>query len=215
MKISLEVGKARELDDSLVSSGGGLTNQDFLSGQGLSSNQGLWVFGYGSLMWRPEFSYEHKVKGRCAGLQRSFCVRSVYHRGSYTQPGLVLGLDRGGACDGVLFYVPPRQALQTLSYLRKREQVTRVYKELYMPVELLDGSGRVCRALCYVADRGHKQYIGSLSVQRKADIIKRCVGRSGKNIDYFLSTLRHMDELGFYDAELKRILALTGCAYRL
>ncbi|MEP3475004.1 MAG: gamma-glutamylcyclotransferase [Hyphomicrobiales bacterium] len=204
MKISLEVGKARELDDSLVS-----------SGQGLSSNQGLWVFGYGSLMWRPEFSYEYRVKGRCAGLQRSFCVRSVHHRGSYAQPGLVLGLDRGGACDGVLFYVPPRQALQTLSYLRKREQVTRVYKELYMPVELLDGSGRVCRALCYVADRGHKQYIGSLSVQRKADIIKRCVGRSGKNIDYFLSTLRHMDELGFYDAELKRILALTGCAYRL
>lgn len=204
MKISLEVGKARELDDSLVS-----------SGQGLSSHQGLWVFGYGSLMWRPEFSYQHKVNGRCAGLQRSFCVRSVYHRGSYTQPGLVLGLDRGGACDGVLFYVPPRQALQTLTYLRKREQVTRVYKELYMPVELLDGSGRVCRALCYVADRGHKQYIGSLSVQRKADIIKRCVGRSGKNIDYFLSTLRHMDELGFYDAELKRILALTGCAYRL
>lgn len=204
MKISLEVGKARELDDSLVS-----------SGQGLSSNQGLWVFGYGSLMWRPEFSYQHKVKGRCAGLQRSFCVRSVHHRGSYAQPGLVLGLDRGGACDGVLFYVPPRQALQTLTYLRKREQVTRVYKELYMPVELLDGSGRVCRALCYVADRGHKQYIGSLSVQRKADIIKRCVGRSGKNIDYFLSTLRHMDELGFYDAELKRILALTGCAYRL
>lgn len=204
MKISLEVCKARELDDSLVS-----------SGQGLSSNQGLWVFGYGSLMWRPEFSYQHKVKGRCAGLQRSFCVRSVHHRGSYAQPGLVLGLDRGGACDGVLFYVPPRQALQTLTYLRKREQVTRVYKELYMPVELLDGSGRVCRALCYVADRGHKQYIGSLSVQRKADIIKRCVGRSGKNIDYFLSTLRHMDELGFYDAELKRILALTGCAYRL
>ncbi len=204
MKISLEVGKARELDDSLVS-----------SGQGLSSNQGLWVFGYGSLMWRPEFSYEYRVKGRCAGLQRSFCVRSVHHRGSYAQPGLVLGLDRGGACDGVLFYVPPRQALQTLTYLRKREQVTRVYKELYMPVELLDGSGRVCRALCYVADRGHKQYIGSLSVQRKADIIKRCVGRSGKNIDYFLSTLRHMDELGFYDAELKRILALTGCAYRL
>ncbi|MGH1406230.1 MAG: gamma-glutamylcyclotransferase [Rhodomicrobiaceae bacterium] len=209
MKSSLEVGNPKGLDDHSVLSKEGLDNQS------LFSNQGLWVFGYGSLMWRPEFSYEYRVKGRCAGLQRSFCVRSVHHRGSYAQPGLVLGLDRGGACDGVLFYVPSPQAIQTLSYLRKREQVTRVYREVYMPVELLDGSGRVCRALCYVADRGHKQYIGTLSVQRKADIIRRCVGQSGKNIDYFLSTLRHMDELGFYDAELKRILALTGCAYRL
>ena len=179
------------------------------------SSDGLWVFAYGSLMWRPDFAFEEQVKGRLVGLQRSFCVRSVYHRGSYEKPGLVLGLDRGGVCDGVLFYVPPATALQTLNCLRKREQVTGVYRELYRPVQLLDGSGRVFRALCYVADRGHQQYIGSLSIQRKADIIKRCVGRSGKNIDYFLSTLRHMDELGFYDAELARILAMTGCAYRL
>lgn len=179
------------------------------------SSDGLWVFAYGSLMWRPDFAFEEQVKGRLVGLQRSFCVRSVYHRGSYEKPGLVLGLDRGGVCDGVLFYVPPATALQTLYCLRKREQVTGVYRELYRPVQLLDGSGRVFRALCYVADRGHQQYIGSLSIQRKADIIKRCVGRSGKNIDYFLSTLRHMDELGFYDAELARILAMTGCAFRL
>lgn len=179
------------------------------------SSEGLWVFAYGSLMWRPDFAFEEQVKGRLVGLQRSFCVRSVYHRGSYEKPGLVLGLDRGGACDGVLFYVPPATALQTLHCLRKREQVTGVYRELFRPVQLLDGSGRVFRALCYVADRGHQQYIGSLSLQRKADIIKICVGRSGKNIDYFLSTLRHMDELGFYDAELARILVLTGCAYRL
>lgn len=179
------------------------------------SSEGLWVFAYGSLMWRPDFTFEEQVKGRLVGLQRSFCVRSVYHRGSYEKPGLVLGLDRGGTCDGVLFYVPPANALQTLHCLRKREQVTGVYRELFRPVQLLDGSGRVFRALCYVADRGHQQYIGSLSLQRKADIIKICVGRSGKNIDYFLSTLRHMDELGFYDAELARILVLTGCAYRL
>ena len=179
------------------------------------SSNGLWVFGYGSLMWRPDFSFEAQVKGRLVGLQRSFCVRSVIHRGSHAKPGLVLGLDQGGSCDGVLFYVPPSTALQTLNYLRKREQVTRVYREVFRPVHMLDGSGRVCRALCYVADRDHKQYIGSLSLQRKADIIKRCVGRSGKNIDYFLSTLRHMDELGFHDAELARILTLTGCAYRL
>ncbi len=191
------------------------SGEELAATRGLVATRGLWVFGYGSLMWRPDFSYEYRVNGRCAGLRRSFCVRSVYHRGSYRQPGLVLGLDRGGACDGVLFYVPPKEAVQTLNYLRKREQVTRVYREVYMPVEFLDGSGRVCRALCYVADRGHKQYIGSFSVQRKADIIKRCVGHSGKNIDYFLSTLRHMDELGFYDAELTRILALTGCAYKL
>jgi cation transport protein ChaC len=183
-------------------------------GAPLSSN-GLWVFAYGSLMWKPDFLFERQVQGRLVGLHRSFCVRSIYYRGCYEKPGLVLGLDRGGACDGVLFYIPPTRALHTLNYLRKREQVTGVYRELYRPVQLLDGSGREFRALCYVADRGHKQYIGSLSLQRKAEIIKCCVGRSGKNIDYLLSTLRHMDELGFYDAELARILVLTGCAYKL
>ena len=210
MKPGLEIKNNKEFDESSI-----ISPELLSSNADKTTSRGLWVFGYGSLMWRPEFSYEHRVNGRCAGLRRSFCVRSVYHRGTYEQPGLVLGLDRGGACDGVLFYVPPSNALKTLSYLRKREQVTRVYREVYMPVELLDGSGRVCRALCYVAERGHKQYVGSLSIQKKADIIKRCTGRSGKNIDYFLSTLRHMDELGFYDAELARILALTGCAYRL
>lgn len=183
--------------------------------QMIANEQGLWVFGYGSLMWRPDFPFEYQVNGRCYGVQRSFCVRSVFHLGTYAKPGLVLGLDRGGVCEGVLFYVPPATASKTLSYLRKREQVTRVYREVYKPVEFLDGSERVCRALCYVADRGHKQYIGSLSVQRKAEIITRCVGRSGRNIDYLLSTLRHMNELGFHDAELNRILALTGCSYRL
>ena len=191
------------------------TSENEKTKSGSFSSEGLWVFAYGSLMWRPDFAFDEQVKGRLVGLQRSFCVRSVYHRGSYEKPGLVLGLDRGGVCDGVLFYVPPATALQTLYCLRKREQVTGVYREVYRPVQLLDRSGCVFRALCYVADRGHQQYIGSLSLQRKADINKRCVGRSGKNIDYFLSTLRHMDELGFYDAELARILALTGCAYRL
>ncbi len=210
MKPGLDINRDKKFDENSV-----LSPELLTSDSATATANGLWVFGYGSLMWRPDFSYEHRVNGRCAGLRRSFCVRSVYHRGSYARPGLVLGLDRGGACDGVLFYVPPSEALKTLSYLRKREQVTRVYREIYMPVELLDGSGRVCRALCYVADRGHKQYIGSLSIQKKAEIIKICTGRSGKNIDYFLSTLRHMDELGFHDDELARILALTGCAYRL
>ena len=81
MKSNLEVGNPKGLDDHSVLSKEGLDNQS------LFSNQGLWVFGYGSLMWRPEFSYEYRVKGRCAGLQRSFCVRSVHHRGSYAQPG--------------------------------------------------------------------------------------------------------------------------------
>lgn len=176
---------------------------------------GLWVFGYGSLMWRPDFEYVSRCNGRLIGLHRSFCIWSIHHRGTIRRPGLVLGLDGGGACDGVLYYVAPSKAYKTLDYLRRREQVTRVYREVYRTVELADGSGREVRALCYVAERYHPQFVGRLSLQQKAEIIKACAGQSGTNIDYLLSTIDHLEDLGVKDAELHRLLSLTGCAFKL
>lgn len=193
----------------------GSDDQPSVLGQGEFERHGLWVFGYGSLMWRPGFHFEDRAEGRCFGVHRRFCVRSVYHRGCYKRPGLVLGLDGGGVCEGVLFYVPPAKAAETVRYLRKREQVTRVYREVFRPVELGRGSGRYVRALCFIADRGHAQYTGALSVPRQAEIIKRCSGQSGTNLDYLLSTYRHVCELGFSDGEMKRVLVMTGCSYKL
>jgi cation transport protein ChaC len=162
----------------------------------------LWVFGYGSLMWRPGFEFVEKAPAALIGAHRSLCIYSFHHRGTQAHPGLVLGLDEGGACRGVTFRVAQANADATLTYLREREQVTDVYVEAMKPVSLLDGSGRELEALCYIVDRGHPQYAGRLSLERQAELVRSASGLSGNNIDYVLNTVRHLEEVGIHDVEL-------------
>jgi len=162
----------------------------------------LWVFGYGSLMWRPGFEFSEQAPAALIGAHRSLCIYSFHHRGTQENPGLVLGLDEGGACRGVVFRVAPDKSDLTLAYLREREQVTDVYVETMKPVSLLDGSGRELEALCYLVDRGHPQYAGQLSMERQARLVRSAAGRSGTNIDYVLNTVRHLEEAGIHDVEL-------------
>src|ERR1700710_3303101 len=96
-----------------------LSEADFSKGD-------LWVFGYGSLMWRPDFEFIEKVPARLVGEHRALCVYSFVHRGTPEKPGLVLGLDRGGACRGIAFRVAQNNRAATVGYLREREQVTSV-----------------------------------------------------------------------------------------
>src|SRR5688572_31561615 len=116
----------------------------------------LWVFGYGSLMWRPGFPFLERAHAHLYGYHRSLCVLSHVHRGTPEKPGLVLGLDRGGRCHGVAFRVLASEAEATTAYLREREQVTKVYVERRLPVTLDDG--REVTALAYIVDRRHPQY---------------------------------------------------------
>jgi cation transport protein ChaC len=162
----------------------------------------LWVFGYGSLMWRPGFDFIEKAPAALIGAHRSLCIYSFHHRGTQAHPGLVLGLDEGGACRGVAFRVAQANADATLTYLREREQVTDVYVEAMKPVSLLDGSGRELEALCYIVDRGHPQYAGRLSLERQAELVRSASGLSGNNIDYVLNTVSHLEEVGIHDVEL-------------
>jgi cation transport protein ChaC len=167
----------------------------------------FWVFGYGSLMWRPGFAFAERMPAALIGVHRSLCVYSFHHRGTLEQPGLVLGLDEGGACRGVAFRVDPAHEDMTLTYLREREQVTDVYLEGFRPVSLLDGSGRERSALCYLVDRRHPQYAGRLSTEAQIRLVRPAVGRSGANIDYVLNTVRHLEEAGIHDAELMALAA--------
>ena len=165
----------------------------------------FWVFGYGSLIWRPGFPYRTRVKARLAGYHRSLCVHSFVHRGTPERPGLVFGLDRGGSCVGMAFAVTPSDRESVLAYLRERELVTHVYRELVLPVRLVGGP--MVRALTYVVDRGHVQYAGRLDALHAAGIVARAHGQSGPNVDYVTSALQHIREMGLKDGWLERVVA--------
>ncbi len=170
----------------------------------------LWVFGYGSLMWRPGFPARERVPARLKGLHRALCVYSFFHRGRPEQPGLVLGLDRGGMCRGIAYRVAASARAQTIAYLRDREQVTTVYRETRRRVDLEDGSGRQVRALCYVVDRGHAQYAGRLSITQCVHYVRQGYGQSGDNRDYVIETVRALEALGYRETKLHLIAERLG-----
>ena len=162
----------------------------------------LWVFGYGSLIWHPDFPVAEQQVARMAGWHRSFCMRSIHHRGTESEPGLVLALDRApdSHCDGVAFRVEPGAEEDTIAALRERELISSAYLEDRLQVALTDG--REVRALCYVIDPDHVQYCGGLELEEQAQIIARATGGRGPNRDYLWATAEHLHDLGIADADL-------------
>lgn len=168
----------------------------------------LHIFAYGSLIWRPGFAYEARHPALLRGFHRRFCLQSRFYRGTAEAPGLVLGLDRGGACRGLAFRVRAEDALAVLDYLDSRENLNDevVYTRRRLPVRLLD-SGRQAMAITYVANRAHGSYCRP-SPDLAAAAIARGIGTAGANRDYLLNTLAHLAALGVRDAGLDRIAAL-------
>ena len=166
----------------------------------------LWVFGYGSLMWRPGFAHEEVQPALLRGYHRAFCVYSVHHRGTRARPGLVLGLDRGGSCRGRAYRVAASDADDVIAYLDAREQVTAVYLRRRVTIEI---AGARIPAVTYVADRAHRQYAAKLPLRRAAEIILKGHGIAGDNPDYLENTVAHLDELGINDGPLHELLALV------
>ena len=164
----------------------------------------FWVFGYGSLMWRPGFDFEEAFVAALDGYHRSLCVYSYHYRGTEAQPGLVLGLDEGGSAMGMAFRVKGETKDAVLKYLRSREQVTMVYREQMTPVRLLGGpeEGAQVEAVTYVADRSHQQYAGRLSLEEQMAVVRKGHGLAGPNIDYVLNTVDHLVEIDIEDADL-------------
>src|SRR6202790_5444081 len=169
------------------------------------SKADLWVFGYGSLMWRPGFEFIEQVPARLIGEHRALCVYSFDHRGTPEKPGLVLGLDRGGACGGIALRIAAKLRNDTVQYLRSREQTTNVYREVMRSVWLENEARQRVSALAYVVDRGHVQYAGRLSLAEQLRCVQQGHGRSGKHRDYVLSTVKSIEAQGFRDAQLHQL----------
>jgi cation transport protein ChaC len=168
----------------------------------MMSDSDLWVFGYGSLMWNPEFPVSEQKLARLDGYSRSFCMWSIHHRGSEENPGLVLALDAepDASCQGIAFRIPQDQAEASLAKLRERELISSAYYEKVCPVKLTDG--REVNAICYIIDPSHVQYCGDLSLEVQAQTIANSVGGRGPTCEYLLNTAAHMVEIGIEDHDM-------------
>jgi cation transport protein ChaC len=164
-----------------------------------------WVFGYGSLMWRPGFDFAERRVAVAHGRRRAFCICSVHHRGTPARPGLVLGLAPGGAARGAAYRVAAKDWAEVYAYLREREQPTETYFEAWAPVRL-QGGERV-EALVFLSDRGHPQWAGDLDLEAQARLIAGASGLSGRNVDYLRDLVAHLRDEGVADRTMERLLA--------
>ena len=162
----------------------------------------LWVFGYGSLMWDPGFTHDHACAALLRGYHRAFCIYSVRFRGTQDKPGLVLGLNRGGACRGIAFRVPAAHVADAVEALWAREMPSASYVPRSVRLALGD---RTVDALAFVANTRHERYVGGLAFDDTARLIACGSGLRGPNTDYLCSTLRHLDALGVRDSSLRKL----------
>jgi len=167
----------------------------------------LWVFGYGSLMWSPGFRCAEKQTALVRGYHRALCILSSRYRGTPEKPGLVMGLCSGGSCWGIAFRVPASRVRRVVTMLWKREMLNKVYKPTLIPVTV--APGRRIRALAFVADTAHRQFVKELDLHGRAQLVAQGIGQRGRCVDYIRNTLEHMLTLGVNDPHLAHILDLA------
>jgi cation transport protein ChaC len=166
-----------------------------------------WVFGYGSLMWRPGFDYVERRGAVLHGRRRAFCIYSVHHRGTPARPGLVLGLAPGGSVRGVAFRIADAGWEDVIAYLREREQPTETYVESSAIVRLAGGHAR--QAVVFLSDVTHPQWAGVLSLEAQAGLIAGATGLSGRNIDYLRELVGHLQTQRIIDKGMEHLLAMV------
>ena len=178
-----------------------------LFGDTVSDDSEHWVFGYGSLMWRPGFPYLERAAATLHGRRRAFCIYSVHHRGTPARKGLVLGLAPGGSVRGAAYRVADADWPVTYAYLMDREQPTETYVEARVQVRLADG--RRTEALTFLSDKAHPQWAGPLSLERQTELIAGATGLSGRNVDYLADLVGHLADEGIHDRTMETLLGMV------
>jgi cation transport protein ChaC len=163
----------------------------------------LWVFGYGSLIWKPEFEFEAREPVRIHGYHRRLCLRSVHYRGTQECPGIVAGLARGGSCLGMAYRVGAADVPEVFFQLWEREMFLGSYRPTWMHARLRDGSA--AEALAFVVRRDAFNYCGNLSAEELVEILVRACGTKGTSLDYLQRTVVALHEAGLRDPHLERL----------
>jgi cation transport protein ChaC len=205
----LEQGRMRELYAAAVDPGHALNDEQLSASLAATlarkpRGAGWWVFAYGSLLWNPLFPIAEMRPAKLHGLHRRFCLWSLASRGTRECPGLVLGLERGGACRGVAMRLPAPLALDELHLLWRREMVVGSYTPRWVA---LDAGGRTLTALTFVVRRDHPQYAGKLGLPKEVDVLARARGAFGSSADYLERTRVALIAHGIVDPYLEELAA--------
>jgi cation transport protein ChaC len=170
----------------------------------------IWVFGYGSLMWNPLFHYAERRPATLRGFHRRFCLWSVAGRGTLERPGLVLGLDLGGSCQGLAYRLPADQAAQELRLLWNREMVVGSYAARWVRIEAAPcaeshGCSQELRALAFTVNREHPNYAGRLPIDSIVATLVAASGHLGSSAEYLLRAVEALAAHGLRDAHLEAL----------
>jgi cation transport protein ChaC len=164
--------------------------------------QPIWVFGYGSLIWNPAFHFAERRVARLRGYRRSFCLWTHLGRGTPDKPGLMLGLDRGGSCRGVVYRISDDHVDSELDILWRREMIGGAYAPRWLRAETPEGA---VESIVFTMNRKHDRYAGRLSERQVADVLATATGRLGACAEYLMNTVEHLDQLGMTDTYLQRL----------
>ena len=169
----------------------------------------VWLFGYGSLLWKPACEVAESRRGTVRGWHRAFCIRLARFRGTRDRPGLMMGLDRGGQCRGMVFRLPADEVEASLGKLFRREIVVKPGSNVprWLAAETDDGP---IRAIGFVVDRQSPHYAGRLTLEEVAGIVATAAGHWGSCAEYLRETVVHLEELGIRDRNLWRLQALVA-----
>ena len=167
----------------------------------LAPGHPIWVFAYGSLMWKPGFAHVETRRGRAEGWQRSFCLRIRRFRGTRAQPGLMMQLDRGGSCDGLLMRLPPDGELKELRALWRREMTAKPPSNVPRWIEVTSGPDTI-RAIAFTANPAKENYVCGLPLDEVAETLVRAAGHWGSGAEYLLNTVTALEAAGIHDPHL-------------
>jgi cation transport protein ChaC len=169
----------------------------------------VWLFGYGSLLWKPAFEYVESAMATVLGWHRSFCIRVARFRGTRDLPGLMMALDRGGQCRGKVFRIPADQAEAVLKTLFQRELVVKPPGTPPRWLTARTNQGPL-RAIGFVVDRRSPFYSGGLAPEEVAEVVSKAAGHWGSCAEYLLNTVSHLEALGIHDRNLWQLQALVA-----
>lgn len=166
----------------------------------------IWIFGFGSLIWNPAFHFAERRTARVHGYHRAFCLLARSGRGTPERPGLMLSLEAGGSCGGVIYRLEPGMEGVELDVIWRREMLTGAYTPVWTTARTAEG---IEPAIAFSANRAHERYLPGLDDHAVARYLATGCGHLGRACDYLFDTVSHLRELGIRDRRLEAIEALV------